>query len=159
MNAPRETQNAQDMQDTDPTLEELKQELSDTDLQVRRGILFAAKYLFLRTMLAKGFTEREKIPYYDVTLRLKQLFPQQKGEKIGGFLRCQGDALNTAFKWAKEKVENELKVRRMAEQLKRRSPKATNEALEAEARESIELAKIFNECSANVIKAAGETGD
>jgi len=152
MDTPGENPNSND---AEPTLEEMKQELSNTYLQ-ERGILFTTQYLLFRKIMANGVDLKEKMAFHDILQQLKQLFPQREGERLAKYLKFHSDTYWAAFNWAKDKAEQELKVRKMAEQLKRRSPKATNEALEAEARQSIEMAEIFDGITEAIAQAAGE---
>ncbi|MFA5788667.1 MAG: hypothetical protein WC924_02225 [Candidatus Gracilibacteria bacterium] len=154
MDTPHEDQSKQN---SDPTLEKLKQELSDTDLQ-NRGLLFSAKYLLCRIITANGYDFSKKIPFEDVRQRLGQLFPQQEGEWLPNYLQLHNDAFNAAFDWARTKSYEEWKVGRVAALLKKDRPDATDETLETDARLRIETVKVFDELRAATIQAARNLG-
>ncbi|HAU39503.1 MAG: hypothetical protein UV80_C0008G0038 [Candidatus Peregrinibacteria bacterium GW2011_GWF2_43_17] len=154
MNTPREDQSTQN---SDPILEELKQELSDADLQ-SRGLLFSAKYLLCRVIMANGYDFSKKIPFDDVRQRLNQLFPKQEGEWLPNYLQYHNDAFSIAFDWARDKAYEEWKVGKVASLLKKDRPDATDETLEIEARFKIERAKVFDELKAATIQATRDLG-
>lgn len=155
MDAPAEDKNTQNQ---NPTLEELKQELSDADLE-NRGILFSAKYLLFKIIMANGFDDfSKKIRFDDVRQQLKQLFPQQQGERLPDYLQYNSDAFNVAFEWARAKAYEEWRVSKLAASLKKDSPDATDEQVEADARSRTESADTLKEVRAAVIKASKDLG-
>jgi hypothetical protein len=109
MNIPAEYE---DINSSFPSIEELKQELSNIDLQ-NRGIFFAAQYLLYRMILANGCDSSKKASFQEVEQRLRQLFPQQDCEWLPGYLQRQGNMFKVAFDWASNQAYEESKVGRV----------------------------------------------
>jgi len=154
MNTPCEDQSTQN---PDPILGELKQELSDADLQ-SRGLLFSAKYLLCRIIMVNGYDFSKKIPFDEVRQRLKLLFPQQEGEWLPNYIWEHSDTFRVAFDWARDKAYQEWKVSKVAALLKKDRPAANEESLETEARLRIETAEVFDELRANIIQSTRDLG-
>lgn len=104
-----ETPEQADQADLDPTSDELQRELSDAELQ-SKGLVFAEKYLLYKIILENKYNPKRTIPFEEARDRLRQLFPQQEGEWLPGYLQKHSDAFRIGFDWATAKVYSEWKT-------------------------------------------------